>query len=250
MHRTSGMSPAQLTGRSHAHVVAVPGSHCLLHRDSLASFLSLQAAATAAGFRLAPVSGFRDFERQLAIWNGKCSGERALLDRDSRPLVVQDMDDEAVVLAILGWSALPGASRHHWGSEVDVIDAASWPAGEPGCLEPAHYARGGAFAGLSSWLDRHAADHGFYRPYATDRGGVQPEPWHLSHAAVSWPAQQALTLDVLEQALAGVPIAHAGVIGRLLPHIHERYVANVDPPPPALPAAVGVGVSVPGSTPS
>ncbi len=32
-------------------------------------------------------------------------------------------------------------------------------------------------------------EFGFYRPYAVDRGGVHPEPWHLSYAPL---AQQAL----------------------------------------------------------
>ena len=33
--------------------------------------------------------------------------------------------------AILCWSALPGGSRHHWGTDCDVIDAAALPAGLP-----------------------------------------------------------------------------------------------------------------------
>lgn len=238
MPTVAGMTPAGLTGRSRDHIVEVDTPRCLLHREVVAPFMALRTAAAREGFDLVPVSGFRDFDRQLAIWNGKCRGERALLDRDSRPLAVSAMDGEAVVLAILEWSALPGASRHHWGSEVDVIDAAAWPAGEPVCLVPEHYARGGAFAGLATWLDEHAAAHGFYRPYATDRGGVRPEPWHLSHAPVSVPALQALTLPVLEQALSQAPIDHAAVIARLLPQIHARHVMNVDPPPAALMAAV------------
>ena len=30
---------------------------------------------------------------------------------------------------------------------------------------------------------------GFFRPYTTDRGGVAPEPWHLSYAPVAARAQ-------------------------------------------------------------
>ena len=29
--------------------------------------------------------------------------------------------------AILLWSALPGASRHHWGTDFDVFDRAAVP---------------------------------------------------------------------------------------------------------------------------
>ena len=33
------------------------------------------------------------------------------------------------MVGILEWSALPGASRHHWGSEFDVFDLAALPEG-------------------------------------------------------------------------------------------------------------------------
>ena len=75
-----------------------------------------------AGFDLAPVSSFRDFERQRAIWNAKFRGERPALDRRGRAVNMNKLDDGARVETILCWSALPGASRHHWGSDVDVAD--------------------------------------------------------------------------------------------------------------------------------
>ncbi|MGC4029377.1 MAG: M15 family metallopeptidase [Steroidobacteraceae bacterium] len=224
----------QLTGRSRTHIVDLAEPRCAVHCAVVQPLLALRAAAQCAGFDLLPVSGFRDFERQLAIWNGKCRGERELLDRCGRPLTAAAMDEDAIVSAILHWSALPGASRHHWGSEIDVIDGAAWPAGRPVSLLPEHYAPGGVFAGLGAWLDRHAAEHGFYRPYATDRGGVQPEAWHLSYAPVALPAMEAMTLEVLAAALAQAPVDLAAVIGRRLPEIYGRYVRNVDAPPPEL----------------
>lgn len=228
------LTPLELTGRSRSHVVEVAEPRCVVHRDMVEPLKALRAAAAADGFDLLPVSGFRDFDRQLSIWNGKCRGERELLDAQGRPLAVVSLDEEAIVSAILHWSALPGASRHHWGSEIDVIDGAAWPAGKPVPLLPEHYAPGGVFAGLGAWLDRHAVEYGFYRPYLTDRGGVQPEPWHLSYAPVSVPSMAVMTLAVLADALAGADIELAAVIGRRLPQIHSRYVVNVDAPPPEL----------------
>ncbi len=91
------------------------------------------------------MSSFRDFERQLAIWNGKCRGERDLLDRGrASGWMPAALDQDALVSAILLWSALPGASRHHWGTDMDVIDAAAVPAGAAVQLEPAEYAPGGS----------------------------------------------------------------------------------------------------------
>jgi LAS superfamily LD-carboxypeptidase LdcB len=225
------LTPEQLTGRASSHVREVSALSCRLQGEAAQALLELAAEAAAHDIDLAAASGFRDFERQLAIWNGKFRGERALLDRDSRALDVRAMDEEAIVRAILEWSALPGASRHHWGSEIDVYDrAALAPGARPGML-PAEYARDGVFARLVKFLDAHAARFGFFRPYDSERGGVQPEPWHLSYAPVSGAALPALTLEVLRAALVDAPLCGAQVVQRLLPEIYERYVCRVAPAP-------------------
>jgi LAS superfamily LD-carboxypeptidase LdcB len=141
------------------------------------------------------------------------------------------MDEEALVRSILMWSALPGASRHHWGTEIDVVDRTAL---QPGCkpaLVPQEYAAGGVFERLGAWLPRHCPDHGFFLPYDQDRGGVRPEPWHLSYAPVSGSALAALTVEILEQALKGVELGGAAVVRKHLQAIHARYVMAVGRPP-------------------
>lgn len=225
------LDPQQLTGRSASHVVAVPGQSCLLHAAVAQAWLALQAAAAAEGLQLQAVSGFRDFERQRLIWNGKCRGERPLLDDLCQPLQARSLAPAQRVAAVLRWSALPGASRHHWGSDLDVIDAAALPPGQPVSLLPADYADGGVFARLGQWLDSGAAeDFGFFRPYARDRGGVQPEPWHLSWAPLAVPALQALTLDCLAAALREADLEDAQVVLAQLPQLHARFVCAVEAP--------------------
>jgi hypothetical protein len=179
------------------------------------------------------------------IWNAKSRGERELLDRTGAPLDALALDDDARVAAILCWSALPGASRHHWGTEVDVIDAAVLPEGEPVRLVPEDYAPDGRYSRLNAWLTDNAARFGFFRPYATDRGGVQPEPWHLSHAPVAGPALSALSVELLRDVLAGVHIASPEAVARQLPEIWSRYVVNVDPPPLLAQAAPAIPESRP-----
>ena len=227
------LSGEALTGRSSAHVVALPGGACRLHPGAAAAFLAMQAAARGEGLELQAVSGFRDLARQLAIWNGKFRGERPVLDRHGRPVDMAALDEPGRVEAILVWSALPGASRHHWGSDFDVVDAASVPAGEPPRLESHDFAAAGRHAPLAGWLDRHAADYGFFRPYDIDRGGVSPEPWHLSFAPVAVPAQAAMGARLLAEALAGVDIEGRTTIERRLDSLYDRYVAAVAVPPPA-----------------
>ena len=65
---------ALLTGKSRAHLVALPNplsDKHYLQAEVVEAFLALQAAAKQAGFNLQPASTYRDFERQLSIWNAK-----------------------------------------------------------------------------------------------------------------------------------------------------------------------------------
>ncbi len=224
------LDPEQLTGRVRTHLVELAGGDGTLHRDAAGAFLALQQAAARDGFALTALSTFRDFDRQLRIWNEKFRGGRPLLDRESRPLDLSQMSDEAIVRAILRWSALPGASRHHWGTEIDVIDRCALPAGTSARLLPADFAPTGPFSRLDAWLEEHAGRFGFFRPYDCDRGGVQPEPWHLSYAPIAHAALPDLTPEVLAGALAGAAIEGAAVIGRELQAIHARYICAIAHP--------------------
>jgi LAS superfamily LD-carboxypeptidase LdcB len=221
-------SPQELTGRSRGHIVDLPDPRCSLHHAVVQPFLRLRAAAGAAGMDLVPVSSFRDFQRQLAIWNGKHRGERELRATDGSLLDARVLDDDSRVAAILHWSALPGASRHHWGTDMDVIDANAVPSGYRPRFVTEEYAPGGVFAALDRWLAGNAAAYGFYRPYTTWRGGVQPEPWHLSYAPVADRALAAFSIDTLRAALDGADIEARAAVERVLPTIVERYVRNVD----------------------
>jgi LAS superfamily LD-carboxypeptidase LdcB len=138
---------------------------------------------------------------------------------------------EKRVETILLWSALPGASRHHWGSDIDVVDGRVVAGGYEARLERPEFGRSGPFAALSRWLSRSMRRYGFYRPYTRAGRGVQPEPWHLSYAPVARPALQSLTVELLAAALEGADVDGEAAILARLPTIHERYVLGVDAPP-------------------
>jgi len=224
------LSPKQLTGRVRSHVMELAQPRCTLHPAAAQAFLRLRAEAAKAGIDLTPASSFRDFDRQLTIWNDKYYGRRPLLDAAGRPMDPKSLDDAQIVEAILLWSALPGGSRHHWGTEIDVIDGAALAAGQQPQMVPQEYQAGGVFERLGAWIPQHCADFGFFLPYDIDRGGVQPEPWHLSFAPVADAALAALTVDVLAAALYEVELAAAEVVQRQLPSIHARYVTRVARP--------------------
>lgn len=73
---------------------------------------------------------------------------------------------------ILVASAAPGLSRHHWGTDIDILG-----------LNPLHFKEGYFFHGAWQWLDTHALDHGFFQPYSNSRvlGGHFEERWHWSY---------------------------------------------------------------------
>lgn len=223
----------QLTGRTREHLSELTDPACTLHKRVVSPFLTLRAAAAADGIDLVAFSSFRDFDRQLAIWNGKFRGERPMQDRLGRPLDVAALTAAERVEAILWWSALPGASRHHWGTDFDVVDAAAVPKGYRLQVIPAEYHEGGPFHRLTTWLDQHMHAFGFFRPYATDRGGVAPEPWHLSHAPVASAAASRLSLQGLRDVLEASAIEGKPEVLAALARSYSNYVVNVDAPPVA-----------------
>jgi len=204
-----------------------------VHRDVVAPFLSLQKEAARAGFDLQIFSGYRPFQHQLSIWNRKARGELPVLDSEARPIRIQGLDPRRLVLAILRWSALPGGSRHHWGTDLDVIDAAACPEGYEVELIPEEVDPGGMFGPLHAWLDERmeASDAaGFFRPYDRDRGGVAPERWHLSCGPVAGEMERLFTPAMLRATIADSDMLLKDVVLESLDEIYERFVINTGRP--------------------
>lgn len=219
-----------LTGRSTTHVADHfydKGNSFRAESTAAEAFLSLREAATQAGINLHVASAFRSFDQQLSIWQAKWQGRRVLLDAQGRALDPATLDDAARVGAILEWSALPGASRHHWGSDFDVFDKAAMPNSYDLQLIPSEYSREGIFAHLTGWLDVNMARFGFFRPYDAERGGVHPEPWHLSFAPVAVPALAALTPELVRDAIQAAEIDGKAAILAQLETIHACHICRV-----------------------
>jgi LAS superfamily LD-carboxypeptidase LdcB len=225
------MNELELTGRARTHVVQRDDLKAAAHPQALDAFLAMKADASRVGIDMAITSGFRDFAAQQRIWNMKWRGERPLLDADGHERDRAGLAPLDIMQAILCWSALPGASRHHWGTELDVVDRAAMPEGYRVQLVPAEAAPGGLFHPLHRWLDANMHRYGFFRPYRTFRGGVLPEAWHLSYAPVADSALAALTPALLHEAIATNDVLGKELILDRIAELHARYVANVDPAP-------------------
>ncbi|WP_421260492.1 M15 family metallopeptidase [Aeromonas sp. 600774] len=221
------MTQEQLLGLDESHLMLVGQGPHRLTAATAAVFNDMQVAAAHAGFNLQPASSWRSFDRQLAIWNGKWRGERPLLDANSQPIDALQLSDEARLHAILRWSALPGTSRHHWGTDLDIYDPDCLPADTKLALEPWEYEAGGWFADLSEWLNDHMSDFGFFLPYAKPVGagsGVAYEPWHISFG----PESHAQRLDptTLALCLQQADIEGKATILANLDEILDRYVTT------------------------
>ncbi len=222
------MSPKQLTGKTddHLNAVLVGQKNFWIHPQVSQDLLALKQAADSAGFNFNIASGFRSFARQQSIWNRKMSGELAILDEASQPIDTTHYSEEQRVWAILRWSALPGASRHHWGTDFDVFDRHGLPAGESLQLEPWEYLQAHQHP-FYLWLKAHIEPFGFFFPYQQNGIGVAFEPWHISHRLTAERCLTQLTLDVLAEQLAPEQLLGKQTVLQNLETIYNQYIINI-----------------------
>ena len=209
------LTPEMLTGKSRKHLINLPTPHSpnhFLQAEAMKAFKGLQQSAVKNGFNLQPASSFRDFERQQLIWNGKFNGERKVHDDAGNPLDLALLDDWQKAQAILRWSALPGGSRHHWGTEIDIFDPDLLPQGQS--LQ------------LSEFLTENLPHFDFALPFISQPEGkkIGREPWHISYLPLAELASQLFTLDVLLQVWQNEKVEGKETLITHLPEIFEQYV--------------------------
>lgn len=221
-------TPAMLTGKSRAHLQPLPcpfSDNHFLQAQALKAFQGLQQSAAAKGFNLQPASTFRDFQRQQLIWNGKFNGERKVHDDQGNALDISLLSDWRKAQAILRWSALPGASRHHWGTEIDIFDPNLLPAEQQLQLEPWEYEQGGYFYELSQWLQQNLSRFDFALPFINTSSDktIGREPWHISYLPVAEVAHRQFTPEVLLSAWENEEIAGKTMLIRHFTEIFRRF---------------------------
>ncbi len=223
------LKTSNLIGLSASHVEkGVDGVY--LHPDANEAVCELREQAANAGFDLRLASGFRSFDKQCEIWNQKSRGQRLVLDDDGMELNIDDLSEMELVFAILRWSALPGASRHHWGTDFDIYDAAALKSGHKLALTVEETEASGPFFPMYQWLNSYLASnkHGFYRPYLHDRSGVAPEPWHLSYRPIASVFQSMLDVSILANCIASAEIELRDTVLAHIEEIFQRFVINVN----------------------
>lgn len=213
----------------HLCSVQVRAKSFLLNQAIAQDFGQLVSAAKDAGFDLSIASSFRDYHRQAGIFAAKFEGKRAILDSNSQVLDPSTLSDKEKLYAILRWSALPGASRHHFGTDLDVYAANCLPEGVNLQLEPWEYQTGHQKE-FAAWLHQAMPEFGFFLPYASDRGGVAVEPWHISHVQTASRLQRIVTPGLLAQTWKQHPFSGSDIALNYIEDIYQRFIINITPP--------------------
>ena len=193
-------------------------------REIVNDLQALSDAARACGFQLRVESAYRSFEKQLSIWNRKARGELVLLSETGVPME-RPTDEEELMHAILTWSALPGASRHHLGTDIDVVDGAACPEGYEVQLTPAECE--GLFAKFHAFLtERMESDSafGFSRVFVPGRGKIRPEGWHIAHLPTSRKRLEHFSLEVLRGIYERSEMECKQAVLANLPKLAEDYI--------------------------
>lgn len=217
-----------LTGKSREHLIPLPNplsTNHLLQAEAVENFLALQKQAKKAGFNLQPASTFRDFDRQKQIWNAKFNSQRKVHDDNGNAIDLARLDNWQKCQAILRWSAMPGASRHHWGTEIDIFDPDLLPKNQTLQLEPWEYQTGGYFQQLTNWLLVNAEQFGFYFPFLErEDKNIGLEPWHLSYFPIADLYERSFSPQILQQAWENEDIAGKATLLAHLDTIFQHYI--------------------------
>ncbi len=201
----------------------------LIHANLKAPLSALLEAAKSQSVAIKIVSSYRSFERQLTIWNNKWQGHRPVYSRHGRPLNINQMSSIEKYKAICLWSALPGLSRHHWGTDFDIFLSEPIEAGYQVNLTPDEFGKNGPCYPLQQWLDENIAHFGFYRPYKTYNHGVSEEPWHISYHNIAQPILESFNYPKWQQWIIQSNILEPQFISSQLEHYRQQYFCNLCP---------------------
>ncbi|RLA62723.1 MAG: D-alanyl-D-alanine carboxypeptidase family protein [Epsilonproteobacteria bacterium] len=221
----------QLTGRTKDHLTWSDKLGFFIYPPAEIDLINLKKRAWKNGFDLQIASGFRNYERQKVIWNDKVLGKRPVLDRDSNPISPEKLKPYDLVLKILNWSALPGASRHHWGTDFDIYCLKSLPRDYKLQLTPQEFAPGGVLFSFGSWLRENLQDFNFFCPYLKDRGGVLPEPWHIGHGPSSTKFIASYTSEIYLQNLLESDLELRSILQEKALILYQNYFLKISPNP-------------------
>ncbi len=204
---------------NHPDFVTIPSKYRdetvrYLHRDVMNKFAEMADAAAEEGVRLVIRSATRNFESQKQIWEKKWMGLTILEDGSK----ASDIKDEFLrAKKILLYSSMPGTSRHHWGTDVDI-----------NAFENSWFAKGEG-ARLYAWMESNASKYGFcqvYGPISSNRKqGYQEEKWHWSYLPIAQKLQEEAAIKMKNEMITGFEGSQQASVIEMV----KVYMLSVDP---------------------
>jgi len=170
-HFAQKMDFEEITGQKKPNLF---GTGYQLRKAASESFERMKAYASKAGFDILVVSSYRSFSDQKRIWNNK-------YDRFTK----QGDSPQEAISRIIEYSTIPGTSRHHWGTDIDIVDGSKDVSGDR--LLPGLFGDGKPYGEFKKWLNLNASNYGFKVVYTNQPGrkGFKYEPWHFSYEPLS-----------------------------------------------------------------
>ncbi|MDP4709622.1 MAG: M15 family metallopeptidase [Saprospiraceae bacterium] len=212
-----------LTGQfepaTHPDFTAIDPAHTnktgiYLRKDTYEAFKRMHRDAARDGIVLTIVSATRNFEAQKRIWEDKWTGKRQV---DGEYLSAEVADAEARARKILRYSSMPGSSRHHWGTDIDL-----------NALTNSFFAAGEGLT-IYNWLINNAYKYGFCQPYTakgSDRpNGYEEEKWHWSFLPIAKPLTDLARDSMRNEQITGF-LGHETAV-RI--GIRENYILGINP---------------------
>lgn len=188
-----------------------PGMY--MRREGYKAFRQMHQAARKEGIDLTIISATRTFDHQQRIWENKWNGRQGLHGDILAPDIA-DATERA--REILRFSAMPGTSRHHWGTDIDLNSLNN------------DYFESGEGKKMYRWMKKNASVYGFCQPYTANgrlfNGGYEEEKWHWSYYPLATRFLDAFQDKVSYDDIESFDGAHTA---RKL-EVIERYVLNVD----------------------
>ena len=141
-----------------------------LQKEAYDAFKRMHADAKKAGINLQIRSASRNFDYQKGIWERKWTGQTKVSGQN---LAKTQANAVQRAKTILRYSSMPGSSRHHWGTDIDLNS-----------FNNGWFSQGKGLQ-LYTWLTNNAAQYGFCQVYSSKgtqrRTGYEEEKWHWSY---------------------------------------------------------------------
>lgn len=186
-----------------------------MRSEAYAAFEEMYNAAQKEGVNLIIRSAARTFYNQKNIWEAKWSGNRVIENGKNAKTTYPNPRDRA--LKILEYSSMPGTSRHHWGTDIDL-----------NMLNNAYFDSGKGKS-IYKWMNDHAHEYGFCQVYSEIGGdrpyGYKEERWHWSYLPISQELTKACKAILKDEMIAGFKGAETAAEIDVV----KRYVLGLNP---------------------